>query len=125
MDITRLLEGDRELTDADLMLLEETALAVAQSTIQNAINDAGLSRAEVARRMRCQRSYVTRILQGDHNLTIKTLARALGACGQELKLGATEPQCAWTSQPHMPLERAIEDGGAAHRQAPPQLAFAA
>jgi len=85
----------REWTDLELTLLEETALAVAQATIQNAIDDAGITRAEMARRMGCSRSFVTRIMQGDHNLTVKTLARALGTCGRQVILGVAEPQCTW------------------------------
>jgi transcriptional regulator with XRE-family HTH domain len=79
----------------DLDLCAETALAVAQSTIQNAIDSAGITRAELAQRMGCSRSFVTRILQGDHNLTIKTLAKALGACGQEVAFESTSPRCVW------------------------------
>ena len=85
----------REWTDFELTALEETALAVAQATIQNSLEDAGLSRAELARRMGTHRSFITRMMQGDHNLTIKTLARALGACGRQVALGAIEPQCVW------------------------------
>jgi transcriptional regulator with XRE-family HTH domain len=87
---------------SDLELLEETALAVAQATIQNSMDEAGIGRAELARRMGRARSYVTRLLRGDHNLTVKTLARALGACGQQIWLDSVSPQCSWAAaRPHV------------------------
>jgi len=69
----------------DFDILEEGALAVAQATIQNAIDHSGISRAELARRLDRPRSFVSRMLCGDHNLTIRTMARALLACGYELR----------------------------------------
>ena len=67
--------------EVDLDLVEESALAAAQSTIQNAVSKTGISRAEMARRMGRDRSFVSRILNGSHNLTIKTMARSLAVCG--------------------------------------------
>ena len=113
MSLTRETARERELTSAELRMLEETALAVAQATIQNAINDASLTRADMVRRMGRSRSYVTKILQGDHNLTVKTLARAVGACGQQLQLDATEPQCEWAVVERLafPVGMAMEGAG--------------
>src|SRR5207237_7652257 len=67
----------------DTELIEETALAMAQGTIQNAITAAQIKRADLAAQMGRPRSFVSRMLKGDHNLTIKTFARALAACGFE------------------------------------------
>lgn len=67
----------------DPEILEEAALATAQVTIQNAIDEAGISRAELARTMERPRSFISRMLSGNHNLTVKTMARALAACGFE------------------------------------------
>lgn len=117
----------RTLTEEELTLREETALAIAQATIQNAIDDAELSRADFARRMGCSPSYVTRILQGDHNLTIRTLARALGACGQQLSLDSTVPQCSWAASTPRKAELSFTSTGAGYRQqaSSGDLAFAA
>ena len=90
----------------DLEIIEESALAMAQSTIQNAITKSGLSRAEMARRMQCNRSLVSRLLNGSHNLTVKTMARSMAVCGFEFRLipvsrGGTsernnlQPLCYW------------------------------
>jgi hypothetical protein len=69
----------------DVEVLEESALAMAQATIQNAIDESKLSRAALARRMDCPRSFVTRMLCGNHNLTVRTMSRALAACGSEVR----------------------------------------
>ena len=84
----------------DFDIVEESALAMAQSTIQNAINAAQISKADLARKMRCNRSVVTRMLSGSHNLTIKTMARALAACGSEVRFTTVPLESNWASTPH-------------------------
>lgn len=69
-------------------IISETALAVAQSTMYNAMLAAGMNQAEVARRMDVPPPMITRILSGDWNLTVKTLARFLEATGHELVIKA-------------------------------------
>jgi transcriptional regulator with XRE-family HTH domain len=68
----------------ELDVVCESALATAQATVCNAIKRAGISRTELARRMGIGPSYVSRVLGGSHNLTIKTFSRAMAACGYEL-----------------------------------------
>jgi transcriptional regulator with XRE-family HTH domain len=77
----------KEFEKNDLRVVEETALAMAQATMSNAIAASGISRAELARRMECPRSAVTRMLSGGHNLTVKTMSRAMAACGFEPRFG--------------------------------------
>jgi hypothetical protein len=81
MNLWQSVSSDR----VDIEVLEESALAMAQSTIQNAMDASGLSRAEIARRMERDRSFVSRMLSGSHNLTVKTVARSLAACGFEVR----------------------------------------
>jgi transcriptional regulator with XRE-family HTH domain len=81
----------------DFEILEESALAMAQSAIQNAINAANISQSDLARRMQCNRSVVSRILSGSHNLTIKTMARALAACGSEVRFETVPIEWNWAS----------------------------
>jgi len=83
----------------DLEIVEETALAMAQSTIQNAISKSGIHQAEVARRMKCDRSFITRILSGRQNLTIKTMARSLAVCGFEVQFQPVPLQLNWVETP--------------------------
>lgn len=79
------LTKNRPQEEVGVEILEETALAMAQATIQNALTRSGMTRAEFARRLKRPPSFVSRMLSGDHNLTIKTMARALAACGQEVR----------------------------------------
>ena len=67
---------------------EETVLAMAQATIQNAMNDANLSQAQIAGKMGCSKQFVAKILGGD-DLTIKFFARALAACGKDVKFATS------------------------------------
>lgn len=94
--------------EPDLDVLEEAALAMAQATIQNAITQSGISRAELARRLQRPRSFISRMLKGDHNLTVKTMARALAACGREVRFGSEPLDWRWPESEH-PLI-AIEGG---------------
>ena len=66
-------------------VIEETAIAMAQATIQAALNESNVSRSDLAKRMGRPRSFITKMLKGDHNLTIRTFARALAGCGYELR----------------------------------------
>ena len=87
----------------DLDMVEESALATAQSIIQNAISKSGISHAEMARRMGRNRSFISRILSGSHNLTIKTMARSLAVCGFEVRLQPT------TRVAHMACQKVEEE----------------
>lgn len=83
----------------DYEVLEESALAQAQSAIQNAIIAANISQSDLARRMKCNRSVISRILSGNHNLTIKTMAKALAACGSEVRFELVPIEWNWVSDP--------------------------
>ncbi|MGO4882190.1 MAG: helix-turn-helix domain-containing protein [Bryobacteraceae bacterium] len=97
--------------EVDLDLVEESALAAAQSTIQNAVSKTGISRAEMARRMGRDRSFVSRILNGSHNLTIKTMARSLAVCGFEVRFQPVALEWNWAA-PHCPVEEEFESANA-------------
>jgi len=66
---------------------EEIALAMAQSTVADAIERSPLSQSGVAKQLGINRSFITRVLRGDHNLTVKTMARICAAAGFELRFG--------------------------------------
>ncbi len=68
-----------------LDVLAESAIAVAQSTIENARIGQKLTRAALAKRLGCSPAHITQMLRGEHNLTVRTLARVLGACGYEVE----------------------------------------
>jgi hypothetical protein len=98
--------------DVDTDVLEEGALAMAQATIQNAINESNITRIELARRMNCHRSFITRMLSGSHNLTIKTMARSMAACGYEVRFKMTPIQWNWAHPPVSQEESAPAHAGA-------------
>lgn len=79
----------------DLDVLQESTLSMAQSTIQNAMDDAELKPAQLARNMGQHRSFVSRMLSGRHNLTVKTMALALAGCGFRLQFGYVPLQSGW------------------------------
>jgi transcriptional regulator with XRE-family HTH domain len=64
---------------------EEIALAMAQSALQGALNDSGLRRSDVAARLKVSRPFITKMLRGDYNLTVKSMARVFAACGFEVR----------------------------------------
>jgi hypothetical protein len=83
----------------DYEVLEEMALSMAQSTIQNAMNEAGLKPAQLARNMGQHRSFVSRMLTGHQNLTIKTFALALAGCGFRPEFGFKPLRWGWAAEP--------------------------
>lgn len=89
--------------DPDLEVLSESALAMAQAVMQNAMDQSAISRATLARRMDRPRSFITRMLSGNHNLTIKTMARCLAACGYEIQFGLTPIRWNWLATEPTPV----------------------
>ena len=77
-------------------ILEESALAGAQATIQIAMERAKLKPSELAESMGRPRSFISKMLSGSHNLTVKTFARALAACGFEPRFGLTPINWGWS-----------------------------
>ena len=88
----------------DLEVLEESALAMAQATIQNAMDEASISKADLARSMDRQRSFITRMLSGHHNLTVKTMARSLLACGYQIEFGVAPIVWNWPASAATEIE---------------------
>ena len=84
---------------------------MAQSTIQKAINESGVSRSDLARRMQCHRSFVSRMLTGSHNLTVKTMARSLAACGFEVRFEAVPIEWTWANPPALIEDEVPADAG--------------
>jgi transcriptional regulator with XRE-family HTH domain len=82
----------------DFEILQESALAIAQATIQNAMDSRGLKPSELAEIMGKHRPFVSRLLRSNHNMTIKTFALALAACGYRAKFGYAPPTSRWARQ---------------------------
>jgi len=93
----RWITSDRAVPDIEV--LTESALAMAQATIQSAMDRAEISKADLARSMGRPRSFITRMLSGSHNLTVRTMASALLACGYEIRFGVAPIKWNWVSEP--------------------------
>ena len=82
-----------KITEDELESLEGITLAMAQSEIQAAMDESGLKPSQLAERIGRPRSFISKILRGDHNLSMRTMARVFGACGFEIRFGRA-PICA-------------------------------
>lgn len=69
---------------------QEKLLLEAQATIVDAMEAAGVSRAELARRMDVTRGYITQVLNGRNNPTLRSFADFLTALDVEAILSSRE-----------------------------------
>lgn len=99
MEKTKPLSRSPALTRRDLERAEGVAIAMAQATIQNAMDGANITKAELARRLRKKPPYITRMMQSDHNLTIRTFSGALAVCGFEVDFELAPLGQSWSLAP--------------------------
>lgn len=90
--------------------LEEMTIAMAQYEIQSAMDATGLRKSDLAEKLGKPRSFVSRILRGDHNLTIRTMARVFGACGFEMRFKRVPVASSWTVSPPEYCETTVTRG---------------
>lgn len=76
-------DGRRELC------IEQTITNVTELICRH-LDDSGMSRTDLARQMDVTPGRITQLLEGDANLTLRSVARALAAFGQVLS-GVSEP----------------------------------
>ena len=101
----------KENASEDLDVLEEIGLAMAQTEIASALVDSNLRRTDVADRASRPLSFLSKILRGNHNLTVRTMARIVGACGYELRFAHVPISVTWV----------MEDGPIVHTNAAPPM----
>lgn len=65
---------------------EEDAIIGFTEDVCLAMEQAGVSRAELARRLGTSQAYVTKVLRGNANFTIKTMVRLAAALDSELRV---------------------------------------
>lgn len=94
-----------EYAPVDLDVVQESALAGAQATISNAMKAAGMKPTELAKKLGWDRSAVSRIMSGRHNLTVKTFALALAGCGYKLKFEYAPLRWRWAAEPLVEADR--------------------
>ncbi len=75
--------------DVDAKLLQQEELILeATELLATIMSENGISKADLARRLRKSKAFVTQCLNGGQNLTLRTLADLFGAIGYKLELGA-------------------------------------
>lgn len=83
--LTQYLERYRE--DADY-LVERLLLSINEQIVER-MESSGLRRSEIAGRMGVSRPFVTQLLRGNPNITLKTLVRLAGAVDLALDIRLT------------------------------------
>lgn len=79
---------------------EDRAVSELTKAVQDALDAAGLSRAEVADCLGTSRSYISQVLNGSANMTLKTLGALLWVSGRQVSGLATEDIGAPQQQKH-------------------------
>src|ERR1700736_2732805 len=69
----------------------EALAAEASEIIAKLMADQNLSKADLARRLNKSRAWVTQLLSGKANMTVRTLAEVVYTLGAEVKLHAQRP----------------------------------
>lgn len=72
------------------LLAIEALVAEASETIARLLTEQKLSKADLGRRLNKSRAWVTQLLSGRANMTVRTLAEVMHALGAEVKLN-TQP----------------------------------
>jgi len=72
--------------DYQAVYAEESAMVDAAELIAEAMEEAGLSRSDLARKLGVPRSEITARLSGERNITVRNLAKTLHVLGAKLAL---------------------------------------
>jgi len=84
-----LLDQELETNPEALRLfLQEHVILVLTEALYVAIEESGMSRREVAAKVGRSAGYLTRVLRGDINLTLRDAADLFGALGLEISVEA-------------------------------------
>lgn len=81
------------------LLALESLVAEGSELIAKLMNERKLSKADLARRLNKSRAWVTQLLNGKSNITIRTLAEVAYALEAEVKLHAQPPDWRSAGQP--------------------------
>ncbi|HEU0076951.1 MAG TPA: helix-turn-helix transcriptional regulator [Longimicrobiaceae bacterium] len=75
-----------ETTEARRMYEQERLVVWATERIYEAMEEGGLSKADIARDLGTSRANVTGLLNGSRNMTLRTLADLAWVCGQRIEI---------------------------------------
>ena len=78
------LSGHLTTDEETRAFASDSLLLNASQLVMTAMEGANISRAQLSERIGKSRSYVSQVLSGSRNMTLKTLADLLWACGQEV-----------------------------------------
>lgn len=108
------LYADLRKYDRDPIVVAERAILRLTEEICRAMDEQGMTRAELARKAKIAPAHLTRVLSGEHNMTIETLGKIAAVLTGELHLGICAPQ--ESSRPRATKTR--PQTARAHRPAP-------
>lgn len=108
----------REHRDDPDYILEGLLLDLNEQIV-SAMERAGLSRSELARKLGRSRAYVTQLLNGKPNLTLKTLVAIACALGGELSVGLQPQEDVAVTSPELDLRPALTQAQQFWIQCPP------
>lgn len=80
---------DRTDPDGRRLLAQEMLLMDAQELVVELMEKAGMNRGQLARALRKSNGFVTQLLSGERNMTLRTLADLACATGHRVELRAT------------------------------------
>ncbi len=91
------------------LLAEERLILDATEMVASLMADTGISRAELAKRINKTRGFVTQVLAGDRNMTLRTLAAICYALGARVQVSAQTSAASHAQIPHrhVPVPAAV------------------
>src|SRR5438309_2540535 len=90
---------------------EDETISTLTSAVQDALDDAGLSRSEVARLLGTTKSYVSQVLNGSTNMTLKTFGALMWAAGRQV-VGLRTAEIGTEEQPSLAIGNVVSVGSA-------------
>jgi transcriptional regulator with XRE-family HTH domain len=102
-------KGKKESSDYERLLAQERLILDATETIIGLLEEQAVSRQELARRIGRTKSYVSQILSGDRNMTLRTLAELGYVLGQEFSVESGMRPLGSTNTPDIGLVASVKD----------------
>lgn len=94
-----LIEQYVDSSDNMRVFQQERAIYSVTELIESVMNAENISRSELARKLRRNKSWVTQLLDGEANKTVRTIADVLAVMGREFRSFAVPIRIGGTRQP--------------------------
>lgn len=82
--------GQMKTQEYDRIVQEESLILDATELVYGLLDSRGISKAELARRLDRSKGYITQLLDGSRNMTLRTLADVAHAIGVQLEIRVKE-----------------------------------